>query len=33
MTYHEYFADKIRKQLKEKRTTFTELKMIDGLCF
>ena len=33
MAYDEYLADRIRKQLKEKRTAFSELKMMGGLCF
>ena len=33
MAYDEYLADRIRKALKEKRTSFTELKMMGGLCF
>ncbi|GAA4952594.1 hypothetical protein GCM10023314_27620 [Algibacter agarivorans] len=33
MAYHEYLADRIRRQLKENRTHFTELKMMGGLCF
>ncbi len=33
MAYDEYLADRIRRQLKEKRTAFTELKMMGGLCF
>ncbi|GAA3589854.1 TfoX/Sxy family protein [Flavivirga amylovorans] len=33
MAYDEYLADRIRQQLKEKRTYFTELKMMGGLCF
>ncbi|WP_303315613.1 TfoX/Sxy family protein [Flavivirga abyssicola] len=33
MAYDEYLADRIRQQLKEKRTHFTELKMMGGLCF
>lgn len=33
MAYDEYLADRIRRQLKEKRTNFTELKMMGGLCF
>lgn len=33
MAYDEYLADRIRRQLKEKRTAFSELKMMGGLCF
>lgn len=33
MAYDEYLADRIRQQLKEKRTSFDELKMMGGLCF
>lgn len=33
MAYDEYLADRIRQALKEKRTSFTELKMMGGLCF
>ena len=33
MAYDEYLADRIRQTLKEKRTPFTELKMMGGLCF
>ncbi|GAA4883450.1 hypothetical protein GCM10023311_01990 [Flaviramulus aquimarinus] len=33
MAYDEYLADRIRQQLKEKRTALTELKMMGGLCF
>lgn len=33
MAYDAYLADRIRQQLKEKRTPFTELKMMGGLCF
>ncbi|MCK0109942.1 TfoX/Sxy family protein [Flavobacteriaceae bacterium S0825] len=33
MAYDEYLADRIRQSLKEKRTIFTELKMMGGLCF
>lgn len=33
MAYDAYLADRIRQQLKEKRTAFTELKMMGGLCF
>ena len=33
MAYDEYIADRIRRHLKEKRTPFTELKMMGGLCF
>ncbi len=33
MAYDEYLADRIRQLLKEKRTPFTELKMMGGLCF
>lgn len=33
MAYDEYLADRIRQALKEKRASFTELKMMGGLCF
>lgn len=33
MAYDEYLADRIRQQLIDKRTAFTELKMMGGLCF
>lgn len=33
MAYDEYLADRIRQQLKGKRTPFEELKMMGGLCF
>jgi len=33
MAYDEYLADRIRRQLKDKRSPFSELKMMDGLCF
>lgn len=33
MAYDAYLADRIRQQLKEKKTFFTELKMMGGLCF
>ena len=33
MPYDEYLADRIRRQLKEKRTPFEEMKMMGGLCF
>ena len=33
MAYDEYLADRIRRQLKEKRAPFEELKMMGGLCF
>ena len=33
MAFDEYLADRIRQQLKEKHTHFTELKMMGGLCF
>ena len=33
MAYDEYLADRIRRQLKEKRTPFSEMKMMGGLCF
>ncbi|WP_406684004.1 TfoX/Sxy family protein [Seonamhaeicola sp. MEBiC1930] len=33
MAYDEYFADRIRQQLKEKKANFSELKMMGGLCF
>ncbi len=33
MAYDEYLADRIRQQLKEKKTHFSELKMMGGLCF
>ena len=31
MAYHDYLADRIRRQLKEKRTAFSELKMMSGI--
>ncbi|OEJ98494.1 RNA methyltransferase [Flavivirga aquatica] len=33
MAYDEYLADRIRQNLKENQTIFTELKMMGGLCF
>ena len=33
MAYDDYLADRIRRQLKDKRIHFTELKMMGGLCF
>lgn len=33
MAYDEHLADRIRQTLKEKRTPFTELNMMGGLCF
>tara|TARA_R110002033_G_C3889649_1_gene238713 strand:+ start:1282 stop:1662 length:381 start_codon:yes stop_codon:yes gene_type:complete len=33
MPYDEFLADRIRRILKEKHTTFEELKMMGGLCF
>lgn len=33
MAYDEYLADRIRRQLQEKKTLFSELKMMGGLCF
>lgn len=33
MAYDEYLADRIRRQLKEKRSPFSEMKMMGGLCF
>jgi hypothetical protein len=33
MAYDEYLADRIRRQLKEKRIVFSELKMMGGLLF
>ncbi|MEP3838528.1 MAG: TfoX/Sxy family protein [Algibacter sp.] len=33
MAYDEFLADRIRQQLKDKHTHFTELKMMGGLCF
>lgn len=33
MAYDEFLADRIRQQLKEKKTVFDELKMMGGLCF
>ena len=33
MAYDEYLADRIRLTLKEKKTPFSELKMMGGLCF
>jgi len=31
MAYHDYLADRIRRQLKEKRTAFSELKIMSGI--
>jgi hypothetical protein len=33
MAYDEYLADRIRRQLKEKRIHFTDMKMMGGLMF
>ncbi|MBC3758587.1 RNA methyltransferase [Hyunsoonleella sp. SJ7] len=33
MAYDEFLADRIRRQLKEKHTGFSEFKMMGGLCF
>jgi hypothetical protein len=33
MPYDEYLADRIRRRLKEKHISFSELKMMGGLCF
>ena len=33
MAYDEYLADRIKQTLSEKKTQFTELKMMGGLCF
>lgn len=33
MAYDEYLADRIRHLLRDKRTPFSELKMMGGLCF
>lgn len=33
MAYDEFLADRIRRTLKEKHTSFEELKMMGGLCF
>ena len=33
MAYSELLADRIRQQLREKRTAYTEKKMMGGLCF
>ena len=33
MAYDEYLADRIRRQLKEKRIHFSEMKMMGGLLF
>ena len=33
MAYDEYLADRIRQTLHDKKTHFTELKMMGGLCF
>ena len=33
MPFDNHLADRIRQSLKEKRTPFTELKMMGGLCF
>lgn len=33
MAYDEYLADRIRRQLKEKRIHFTDMKMMGGLLF
>ncbi|GAA4269650.1 TfoX/Sxy family protein [Hyunsoonleella aestuarii] len=33
MAYDEFLADRIRQQLRDKKVSFTELKMMGGLCF
>ena len=33
MAFDDYLADRIRQALKDKKTPFTELKMMGGLCF
>lgn len=33
MAYDEYLGDRIRQTLSEKRISFSELKMMGGLCF
>jgi hypothetical protein len=33
MAYDEFLGDRIRQVLKEKRTDFSEMKMMGGLCF
>ena len=33
MAYDEFLADRVRQQLKERHTPFSELKMMGGLCF
>ncbi len=33
MAYDEFFADRIRGVLREKKVQFSELKMMGGLCF
>lgn len=33
MAYDEFFADRIRQVLTEKKAAFSELKMMGGLCF
>lgn len=33
MAYDEYLADRIRRQLYEKKSNFSEMKMMGGLCF
>lgn len=33
MAYDEFLADRIRQSLKEKHVSFTELRMMGGLCF
>jgi hypothetical protein len=33
MAYDEFLGDRIRQVLKERRTSFSELKMMGGLCF
>lgn len=33
MAYDEFLADRTRKLLKEKHATFSEMKMMGGLCF
>jgi len=33
MAFDEYLGDRIRQTLREKQTSFSELKMMGGLCF
>lgn len=33
MPYSEYLADRVKRILKEKRISFTEKKMMGGICF